>query len=275
MGYVTAVAEMVAQRRAIGETGVTAGTLLLARLADTIDPTAVDAVNGNFRFRAKRIDIAQQLYVALNVPGVRFREPFHLETPGELQLTKLGPYAGRFTIADLSGYQDPAALEIGRQLDRLWDQKLRPAGFFTPAQVEQARAAIAVGFLAFPISQKAYAATFASLPPALQAPVMETPARQSQWELVCELFAEAVKAYNAKNMAVAKAQLAAAEAWTGWTELAYVAVEAVRDLPFTVVGGVLGALGTKNLILLGVVGLVVAAVFVVPKLGGIRAALKV
>lgn len=258
MGYPEAVQAMVQQRQVSGYTDVTVNALMLGRFADTLG--TVESAGGFLRVNKKRINSSSDLYVLANLPGVRIREPLHMATSGVVPLSSLGPFAGRYSRSALSGHQDAASIEIGAQLDALWDKRIRSTGFFTSAQIDTARAAINAGLLPFPIKEKTYAALFPSLPLELYGPVMDNAADRAKWDAICEQFLTVIKAYDQKNMVEAAAQLAAAESWAGWADLAYRTTEAIAT-PYTLAKGLVDTIGLPGLVYMGLAGVALFALF--------------
>ena len=259
MGYVEAVEQLKEQRQLDGVNTVTVNALFLARLAGMLGN--IDAVNGFFRFNGKRIGSVTDFYESLALPGVRIIEPFHFVSTGEVDLNNLGRIAKNYSRAEANKYQDESTAELIGVLHNLWDQKIRNTGFFRAEKIETVKKVLDAGLLAFPIAEKSYAGRYPNTPTWLHGPVLNTEKQRSDWESICAVFKDAEKAYVTKNLQESKRQLEAAEAWTGWTEIAYDAVKSVRDLPFTAGGLVIDGLGWKNTTLLAVAGVAVLGYF--------------
>lgn len=272
MNYRDAIAAAVAQRQRGGTETIQVNLMLLAGLADRLAPDQLTAANGNIRWKGILLTKASDLAAALAVPGVRWREPLHLASGAEVPAANLGGFATSALLVSVgAAWIDEEHRTMVQELGALWDSKLARLSFFTAVHMASIRAGLAFGLLPFPITEAQYASLFPALPLALRAPDLTGDKQRADWAAIVGKFKGAVQAFDARNLVVAAAAVDAAAADVQFWDDVYGVTEALAA-PYTAVKEIVGGVGVKNLIYLGLLG--VALVVAVPYLPLLRKLVK-
>lgn len=258
MRYPEAARMVLSQAAQQGRATFPVGQLIAARALDMLLPDHLTAVNGDFRFDGAFVTPAKVRDV-LNVPGIRVRQPtIGADASGVVDTN--GPPSrvlAAFTVDDLVvdvGYGNGA---VSAALVRLYRGKLKPANLLPADDVEKVARLCEVGMVAFPARASLLAG--AGYPTALQVPDLAGD-DLARWQAIVAAFADAIHAYDAKNLGDAAAAVDAANARADLWAAAQAVAEAVRDAPLTAVeyaGKGLGFVIGSNLTTFALIGVAV------------------
>ncbi len=276
MRYDAASKLVLTAAAAAGDESYVLGTLLAAHAIDVLDPDQLGVSGSRFTYKGAALLTLDPVAAALGVPGVRLVTPVMVQTSGTVDPAH--PSKGitsNFHNADIGAEIGSRNVAFLDELAALWVDKIAPAGAVTDYQLGRVLLLLRCGILVIPSNQ----ATLSNYhyPVAMQTIGGGANARAA-WDLIATQFKLVMKTYLAKNLEDAAAQAKSAAFWASVADVAYASVEAVRDLPANAVVGAgkvgwfaLSNLGGANLAILGVVGVGVAAYFLLPQLAAARA----
>lgn len=278
--YTDIIRAFCAQRVAFFDGTAPLNMIVAARLADALVPGELRATNGFFSFGGARLTDVKELASHLAIPGARVRS---MQAPADLSFivdcsSPPAVLLTDFTAADLGKFIGASNLDFLASLRSLWDVNVRRSMIFAGYQIDRAVLAVSIGAIVYPESPVVLANLFPSLPSDLTHPTFANDDVARAYDALVLMVKPIMTDYANRNLAVAASELQKATQRAEFWDSFYAVTEAVRDLPFTAAeygakGLVLG-LGSKNLVLLGVVGAVVAAWFLLPKIAAVKSIMK-
>jgi hypothetical protein len=259
--YALASGQFLARALSQSRDTVPVGSLLVAHAADVLDPGNLTLNALQIAYGGKNITGADQLAPLLSLAGVRLDVPKYSSDDYGTVSTSAPPSAITQDFHDdqLGGIIGQDNVDFLEALKVLWSTNVAQLGYLTDYQLGRVQLLLDAGIIVVPASPAylgnlGYATELRTVPPQFVA----------AWDKVVAIFKSAVDAYNAKNFATAVSEAKAAALRADLWNDVYAAVEFAHELPAEAVKGavdvggqVAGALGWKNILLLGGLALLI------------------